>query len=252
MAEQRTAGASSIVDCALYRSGCRQSGTLALDAALDNARTAGDDAFVWIGLYEPSQDEFEAVTQEFQLHPLAVEDAIHAHQRPKLERYGDVLFAVFKTVRYVDPIEVIEIGEVMLFIGPTFVVSVRHGAASALKDVRRDLEGHPELLRLGPSAVLHGVADRIVDDYGVALDGLVNDVEQVEEQVFSTVRDNHAERIYGLKREILAFLRAPPAPWPNHWRIWSPDAWSWSHPKSFRTSVTLRITCCVRSSRSRA
>lgn len=209
---------SGIVDCALYEDGRRRGGVVPLATALEtaqeaSARAAGPDgeghgSFVWIGLHEPTADQFEAVAEEFALHPLAVEDAVHAHQRPKLETYGDIVFVVLKTVRYVDPREVIEIGEVMLFLGTDFVVSVRHGEGSALGDVRRDLEARPELLRSGPSAVLYAVVDRIVDDYVLAEDGVATDIEEIEEQVFSGGRDDHAERIYRLKREVLAFQRA--------------------------------------------
>ncbi len=205
---------SAIIDCALYEDGVRRGGTVQLDVALDTAHRSAARAeqpggnFVWVGLYEPTHEEFDTVAHEFALHPLAVEDAVHAHQRPKLEIYGDIVFAVFKTVRYVDPTEVIELGEVMLFLGPDFVISVRHGVASALAEVRRDLEARPELLRAGPSAVLYAVADRIVDDYIVAASGVATDVEEIEAQVFSGERENHAERIYKLKREVLAFRRA--------------------------------------------
>ncbi len=222
-APPRPAG-SGIVDCALYENGHRRAGAVPLGSALETAHaasrrstqrttgktdpTATRDSFVWIGLHEPTAAQFETVAQQFALHPLAVEDAVHAHQRPKLETYGDTVFVVLKTVRYVDPTEVIEVGEIMLFLGPDFVVTIRHGAGSALGDVRRDLEARPDLLRAGPSAVLYAVADRIVDDYKIAEDGVAVDIEEIEEQVFSGDSDNHAERIYKLKREILAFQRA--------------------------------------------
>ena len=208
---------SFIVDCALYRDGRRQGGVVPLDVALETAQASrraredGDDAdanFVWIGLYEPDHREFEAVATEFELHALAVEDAVHAHQRPKLELYGDIVFAVFKTVRYVEASDAIEVGEVMLFLGPSFAVTVRHGAASELSSVRHALEADPHLLRMGPSAVLYSVADRIVDDYALAVDGFTTDVEEIEAEVFSADRANHADRIYKLKREVLAFRRA--------------------------------------------
>jgi magnesium transporter len=205
---------SAIVDCALYEDGHRQGGVVPLHVALETAHRSAEHAeepggnFLWIGLYEPSSEEFDSVAHEFALHPLAVEDAVHAHQRPKLEIYGDIVFVVLKTIRYVDPTEVIEVGEVMLFLGPDFVISVRHGSASSLGGVRRDLESRPELLRVGPSAVLYAVADRIVDDYIVAAQGVATDVEEIEAQVFSGEREDHAERIYKLKREVLAFRRA--------------------------------------------
>src|SRR4051795_4142353 len=124
----------TIVDCAVYEDGCRRAGELPLADAGDAAQD--DDAFVWIGLYEPSEEEFDAVTREFHLHELAVEDAINAHQRPKVELYGDTLFLVLKTAKYHDDSETVEIGEILLFVGDGFIVSVRHGSASDLHDVR--------------------------------------------------------------------------------------------------------------------
>jgi magnesium transporter len=198
---------SAIVDCALYQRGVRKSGQLPLETALDSAREVSD-GFAWIGLYEPTHAEFEAVAAAFDLHPLAVEDAVHAHQRPKLEIYGDIAFLVLKTVRYVDPEEVVEIGELMLFTGPNFVITVRHGTASPLSDLRRSLEANPELLAAGPAAVLYAVADRVVDGYGEAADGVSNDVGEIEMQVFSGDRAQPTERLYKLKREVLEFRRA--------------------------------------------
>ncbi len=164
---------------------------------------------MWIGLHDPSPGVVEAVGRHFELHPLAVEDAVHAHQRAKLEVHGgDTLFVVLKTARYVDSEELIEIGEVMVFLGPRFVVTVRHGEGSPLHDVRLDLEAHPDLLGIGPSSVLYAIADRIVDDYLAVIDGIAVDVEEVEAEVFSGASSNPAERIYRLKREVLEFRRA--------------------------------------------
>ncbi|MGY0237072.1 magnesium and cobalt transport protein CorA [Longispora urticae] len=199
-----------IVDCALYAGGERQGGKVPLDIALESAQEA-EDGFVWIGLHEPSAAQFDAVTAEFGLHPLAVEDAVDAHQRAKLELYGDIAFMVFKTVRYVDPEEVIEVGEIMVFLGPKFVITVRHGQASPLAEVRRALEADAELLRAGPSSVLYAVADHIVDEYTHAAEGINNDIEIAEFRVFDTTRsrsDNPTERLYNLKREVLEFRRA--------------------------------------------
>ncbi|MDP8970760.1 MAG: magnesium/cobalt transporter CorA [Actinomycetota bacterium] len=195
-----------IIDCAVYEDGQRRPGELELEAAYEAGR--GDNAFVWIGLHEPSPEEFDSVRREFDLHELAVEDAIKAHQRPKLEVYGDSLFVVLKTARYVDEQDAVEIGEIMLFVGEGFVVSVRHGEASALGGVRKAVEGRPDLLRYGPGAVVHAIVDRVVDDYVPVLAGLDKDIEEVERQVFSESRDNPAERIYKLKREVLEFHRA--------------------------------------------
>jgi len=195
-----------IVDCAAYEDGVRRGGTLEIDHALEQA--AGSDAFVWIGLYEPSEREFDAVRREFDLHPLAVEDAINAHQRPKLELYGETIFMVLKTAQYVDSNEVIELGEILIFIGEGFIVTVRHGEPSHLHDVREQIEEQPELLKHGPAAVLHAIVDRVVDDYSPAIEGLGEDITEVENEVFSSGMVNRAERIYKLKREVLQFLRA--------------------------------------------
>jgi magnesium transporter len=196
-----------IVDCAVYDGGLRREGVVALEQATEVAASSRD-GFVWIGVHEPDPTEFEALAREFKLHPLAVEDAVRAHQRPKLEIYGDTLFMVLKTARYVDPIEVVDIGEVMVFVGANFVVSVRHGAAGALSTVRTDLETDPERLAMGPKAVLHAIADRIVDQYGEVAQELERDVGDVETEVFSDERSNHAKAIYKLKREVLQFRRA--------------------------------------------
>ena len=199
-----------IVDCAIYRNGSREPGARTLEEAYKASRD--EDAFVWIGLFEPSEDEFASVQREFDLHPLAVEDAIKAHQRPKLERYGDSLFMVLKTARYIDPVEVIEFGEILLFLGEGFVVVVRHGEASSLSDVRRALEDETGMLRRGPSTVLHAIVDRVVDDYAPVVAGLDVDVQEVEAEVFSESRAAaNTERIYKLKREVLEFHQAT---WP--------------------------------------
>jgi magnesium transporter len=195
-----------IVDCAVYTHGKRRPGELKVDDALEAARSA-EDTFVWIGLHEPTHDEFDAVAAEFELHPLAVEDAVTAHQRSKLERYGDCLFLVFKTARYDDEAEAIEFAEIQLFAGKGFVITVRHGQASALAPVRRELEDQPERLALGPVAAVHAILDRVVDDYQPVLDGLDQDIREIEEQVFSPDRNNPAERIYKLKRQVLDLYR---------------------------------------------
>jgi magnesium transporter len=197
-----------IVDCALYERGRRRDGPLTLTEAA-TARCK-PDAFVWLGLYEPTFEEFDAVGREFGLHELAVEDAIKAHQRPKLEVYGDSLFAVLKTARYVDETETVEFGEIQVFMGDGFAVVVRHGEASALGETRKRMEERPDLVALGPAAVLYGVVDRVVDDYVPVITGLDNDIREVELQVFSNDPDapNPVERIYKLKREVLEMHRA--------------------------------------------
>jgi magnesium transporter len=195
-----------IVDCAVYEHGVRRDGQLGLDEAF--ARCRDDDRFAWIGLHEPTEEEFDSVRREFELHELAVEDAIHAHQRPKLEVYGDTIFVVLKTARYVDSEEVVEFGEILIFTGEGFIVTVRHGEATGLHEVRESVENDTERLKRGPGAVLHAIVDRVVDDYELALEGLRVDVEEVETEVFSPERDSSAERIYKLKREVLEFTRA--------------------------------------------
>ena len=195
-----------IVDCAVYTDGRRRDGTLSLAEAAEASRQ--DRSFVWIGLFEPSAEELERVDAELGLHELAKEDAGKGHQRPKVETYDDTLFVVLKTVRYVDPVEAIETGEIQLFVNPDFVVTIRHGEGTDLAAVRRGVEGRADLLAHGPTAVLHAVLDRVVDGYGPAADDLEADIEDVERQVFSDDRSNPAPRIYNLDREVLEFRRA--------------------------------------------
>ena len=145
----------------------------------------------WVGLYRPTAEEFDAVAREFGLHELAVEDAVNAHQRPKLERYGDTLFCVLRPARYIDETETVEFGEVHVFAGPHFVITVRHGEAPDLARVRRDLEARPDLLRRGPVAILHAIMDRVVDDYAPVVAGIENDIDEIEDDVF----DGSARRL---------------------------------------------------------
>jgi magnesium transporter len=194
-----------IVDCAVYEDGCRRAGDLPLVEAGEAAQR--DGSFVWIGVYEPTEDEFDAVRREFDLHELAVEDAVEAHQRPKVELYGDTLLVVLKTVRYVSRREDLETGEILLFVNRDFVVSVRHGQA-ALHDVRLQIEKRPDLLRFGAGAVLYAIVDRIVDDYEPVVEAVESDIQEVEHEVFSLTRSNPAERIYTLEREVLDLHRA--------------------------------------------
>jgi magnesium/cobalt transport protein CorA len=208
---------SAVIDWAAYIDGHRVcTGTVADAVRLirDGRLTPeGDSAgFVWVGLHEPSDTELSELAEVFGLHPLAVEDAIHAHQRPKLERYDDVHFVVMKTVGYVpsEPggAEVVVTGEIMIFCGPDFVVTVRHGAHGALGPVRRDLEQDPSRLALGPAAVLHAVTDRVVDGYVGVADAVMEDIDEVEEAVFSPERTDESRRIYRLKREVIQLKRA--------------------------------------------
>ncbi|MET9867654.1 magnesium and cobalt transport protein CorA, partial [Streptomyces sp. NPDC006386] len=198
-----------IVDCAIYRDGHRTEGPEDLSDALGEARTAG--GFVWIGLHEPSEREFDHVTREFGLHPLAVEDALKAHQRPKLEVYDDSLFVVLKPVAYEPETDTVTTGEIMVFLGEGFVVTVRHGEGSPLKAVRHRLEQEPELLGKGPTSVLYAVADATVDHYLDVATELQADLEGLEAEVFSPEDGGSrhtASRIYDFKRQVLEFRRA--------------------------------------------
>jgi len=196
-----------IMDCAIYRKGVRDDVKGDLSDALDAAREVGD-SFMWIGLHEPTADEFDQVAGELKLHPLAIEDAVHAHQRPKLERYGDMLFVVIKTLRYIDETSDIEVGEIMLFLGEDFVITVRHGEGLPLKTVRQRLESDSELLHHGPSAVLYTVLDEIVDRYGAIAHEVETDIIDLERRVFAPQRTTVTEDIYELKREVLEFRGA--------------------------------------------
>ena len=194
-----------IVDCAVYEDGCRCEGDLPLTEAGQAAQR--DGSFVWLGVFEPSEEEFDAVRREFDLHELAVEDAVNAHQRPKVEVYGDTLLVVLKTVRYVEAEEDLETGEILLFVNRDFVVTVRHGQ-SRLHDVRLQVEDRPDLLRFGAGAVLYAVVDRIVDDYEPVMEAVEADIQEVEHDMFSPDRSNPAERIYTMEREVLDLHRA--------------------------------------------
>jgi magnesium transporter len=195
-----------IVDCAVYEGGRRRAGSVELHDAYDAVR--GSEAWVWIGLHEPGADEFDSVAREFELHELAVEDAIKAHQRPKLEVYGDTIFVVLRTACYIEATEDVELGQIMLFVGPGFIISVRHGAATDLHPVRLRIEERADLLRCGPSAVLHAIVDKVVDDYSPVVAGVSDDVEEVEKEIFSSERSNPTERIFKLKRETVELHRA--------------------------------------------
>src|SRR5262249_9432251 len=158
-------------------------------------------------LYEPTEDELDSVRREFGLHELAVEDALNAHQRPKLEVYDDTLFVVLKPARYVDSDERVQTGEILVFVSGTFVVAVRHGEASALKEARKRLEQGRDLLGTGTGGVLYAIVDKVVDDYEPVVEGVANDIQEIEQQVFSSTRENPAERIYNMEREVLEFSR---------------------------------------------
>ena len=202
-----------VVDCALYDKGVRLPGRVDPHTVKD-ALAAAPGSFVWIGLHAPHGEDLTGIAEAFDLHPLAVEDAVHAHQRAKLERYDDTLFLVLKTIVYVEhealtaTSEVVDTGEIMIFAGDDFVVVVRHGSAPPLGELRRRLEADPAMLALGPAAVVHAITDQVVDDYLVAADRVDDDFEQLEHDVFSPGRSNDAERVYQLKREVMEFKRA--------------------------------------------
>jgi magnesium transporter len=194
-----------IVDSAIYVDGCRDEAPPSLEKTCEVSREEGK--FAWIGLYEPTAEEFQSVSSEFDLHELAVEDAIKAHQRPKIERYGDSVFVVLKSARYVDETETVEFGEIHAFVGPNFIITVRHGKASELHGLRQRLEDEPALLRRGPMAVLYGIMDQVVDDYTPVVEGLQTDVDEIEAEVFGG-NAGVSRRIYALSREVIGFRRA--------------------------------------------
>ena len=195
-----------IVDAAHYQAGVRDSEPFQLEGALAVDRRTG--AFSWIGLFEPDGAEFEAVRQEFDLHELAVEDAVKAHQRPKLERYDETLFVVLKPAIYDDESETVQFGEIHLFVNDYFAVVVRHRKSSELVDVRRSLESDVETLRLGPGSVLHAITEHVVDNYLHVLDGLELDIAQVEADVFADSDIIPTERIYRLLRQVINFSQS--------------------------------------------
>jgi magnesium transporter len=195
----------TVVDNAVYVDGRRFAEPESLDVTYELLRDCGGMA--WIGLYRPDEAEVRSVATEFELHQLAVEDAIKAHQRPKLERYGDILFTVLRPARYKDDAEEVEFGEVHVFTGKDFVVTVRHAEAPDLGRVRQRLEENPDLLSRGPEAVLYAILDQVVDEYVPVVLGLENDIDEIEDQVFDG-DPSVSRRIYELSREVIEFQRA--------------------------------------------
>ncbi|MGA5420230.1 magnesium and cobalt transport protein CorA [Streptomyces lavendulocolor] len=199
-------GRPSVVQASLYRDGRKVAspGTLA-----ETFRLLRDepDGMAWIGLHRPSEAELLSLAAEFDLHELAVEDAMEAHQRPKLERYGDTLFVVLRAARYLDAQEEVDFGELHVFLGPDFLITVRHGAAPDLSAVRRRMEETPELLALGPEAVLYAILDAVVDGYAPVVAGVQNDIDEIETEVFRGDPEV-SRRIYELSREMVEFQRA--------------------------------------------
>ncbi|MFP3713752.1 magnesium and cobalt transport protein CorA [Puerhibacterium sp. TATVAM-FAB25] len=194
----------SIVDNAVYVDG-RRTAPPSLEDTFETLREHGGVA--WIDLYRPSEAELRAVAEEFGLHPLAVEDAVHAHQRSKLDRYDDVVFVVVHPARYLDEAEEVEFGELHAFVGPDFVVTVRQAESPDVGAVRARLEADPRLLRRGPVSILHALLDQVVDEYAPVLAGLRHDVDEIEDQLFDRDPDV-SRRIYELSREVIAFQRA--------------------------------------------
>lgn len=194
-----------IVNNAVYVDGQKSTEPKSLKETYEHVRNR--DGLAWIGLYRPTEEEFASVAEEFGLHELAVEDAVQAHQRPKLERYGETLFVVLRPARYLDAQEDVEFGEIHIFVGADFVVTVRHSEAPDLSGARKRMEGDPDLLRLGPEAILYSIMDQVVDGYAPVVAGLENDIDEIETEIFSG-NPSVSRRIYELSREVLEFQRA--------------------------------------------
>jgi magnesium transporter len=195
----------TLIDNAVYVDGRRTADPASLDETYELLRER--HGMAWIGLYRPDADEIRSVANEFELHDLAIEDAVSAHQRPKLERYDSTLFTVLRPARYLDDVERVEFGELHVFTGKDFVVTIRHAEAPDLARVRERLEASPELLRCGPEAVLYAVLDEVVDEYAPVVAGLENDIDEIEDQLFQG-DPAVSRRIYELSREVIEFQRA--------------------------------------------
>ncbi|MGA4845863.1 magnesium and cobalt transport protein CorA [Streptomyces sp. G5(2025)] len=198
--------ADSVIQAALYQGGVRVATPSSLADTFRELREQRD-GMAWIGLTRPTEAELLSLAAEFDLHKLAVEDAMEAHQRPKLERYGETLFVVLRAARYLDAPEEVDFGELHVFVGPDFVITVRHGAAPDLSAVRRRMEATPELLTLGPEAVLYAILDAVVDGYAPVVASVQNDIDEIETEVFSGDPEV-SRRIYELSREMVEFQRA--------------------------------------------
>lgn len=196
---------TALIDNAVYVDGHRTGTPARLADTYETMRSSSGMA--WIGLYRPSAEEVQSIADEFDLHPLAVEDALAGHQRSKLERYGDTLFIVLRPARYLDETEEVEFGELHLFVGPDFVVTIRHAESPSLGIVRRRLEATPDLLAMGPEAVLYAILDEVVDEYAPVIAGLENDIDEIEDQLFAA-DEAVSRRIYDLSREVIDFQRA--------------------------------------------
>ena len=196
-----------IVDCAFYSRGERQPvEAMTLEEAAACPRKGNN--FVWIELHDPSAETMAEVSRLFGLHELAVEDAAHAHQRPKVEPYDDFYFIVYKAARYDDPTNEVVFGELDIFLGPGFVIAVRHGEGGEPERARRHLEGYPQLMKSGPAAAVWAILDTVVDDYRPVVEGLEEDIDQVERAIFAGQEEDLTERLYLLKTELNDVYRA--------------------------------------------
>jgi magnesium transporter len=195
-----------LVDSAIYEHGRREESPTSVADTIRALRSR-PDAMAWIGMFRPAERQLVTVADEFGLHELAVEDAIVAHQRPKLERYGDTLFVVLRAAHYLDDIEEVEFGEIHVFVGRNFVVTVRHSTAPDLSTVRHRMESDPEFLSRGPEAVLYAILDKVVDGYAPVVAGLQKDIDEIETEVFLG-DPKVSRRIYELSREVIEFQRS--------------------------------------------
>ena len=217
----------TLLDNAVYVGGRRTADPQSLDETYELLRER--KGLAWIGLYRPDEAEVRSVAAEFGLHDLPVEDAISAHQRPKMQRYGETLFVVLLPARYLDDVEEVEFGELHIFVGPNFVITIRQAEAPDLARVRRRLEESPELLCLGPEAVLYAILDQLVDEYAPVVAGLENDIDEIEDELFDGV-PAVSRRIYELSREVIEF--GPRIHCGRSWWGWSRGStstgWTWS------------------------
>lgn len=197
---------SPVVAAAIYDDGERTASFAKLSDVFHALRSRSG-GMAWIGLERPDEAVLNSLAEEFDLHPLAVEDAIQAHQRPKIERYGDTLFVVLHAARYDDAAERVEFSELHVFIGPDFVVTVRHGASPDLSAVRNRLEKDRRMLVRGPEAVLYAILDDVVDGYAPVVAGLENDIDEIESEVFGGDPEV-SRRTYELSRQVVDFQRA--------------------------------------------
>ena len=204
--ERSVADAAALVDSAIYVDGRRLHSPKTLAGTYRMFRDE-PGSMAWIGLYRPSEEQLLFLARQFALHELAVEDAIVAHQRPKLERYGDTLFVVLRPARYLDDAEEVDFGELHVFVGRDFVLTVRHSETPDLAVVRRRMESDPGLLARGPEAVLYAILDAVVDGYAPVVAGLQNDIDEIETEVFRG-EASVSRRIYELSREVVEFQRA--------------------------------------------